>query len=133
MFGINKSLPKFADLKGKVAIVTGAAKGMGKADSLKLATAGAKVVLTDIDVAGCQLVADEIKKLNDEKSNLDKNIDQLTKNNLQQQNQIITLNLTKNIIYPNTKINIAIVKTINISSNNFIVHFLTHYIFLQLQ
>ena len=62
MFGMNKSLPKFCDLKGKVAIVTGAAKGMGKADSLKLAGAGAKVVLADIDVVGCQLVADEIKK-----------------------------------------------------------------------
>jgi len=62
MFGLNKSLPKFCDLKGKVAIVTGAAKGMGKADSLKLAGAGARVVLADIDVAGCQLVADEIKK-----------------------------------------------------------------------
>lgn len=62
MFGLNKTLPKFCDLSDKVAIVTGAAKGMGKADSLKLAGAGAKVVLCDIDVAGCQLVADEIKK-----------------------------------------------------------------------
>ena len=62
MFGLNKTLPKFGDLKGKVAVVTGAAKGMGKADSIKLANAGAKVVLCDIDVAGCQLVADEIKK-----------------------------------------------------------------------
>ena len=62
MFGLNKTLPKFCDLRGKVAIITGAAKGMGKADSIKLANAGAKVVLCDIDVAGCQLVADEIKK-----------------------------------------------------------------------
>jgi NAD(P)-dependent dehydrogenase (short-subunit alcohol dehydrogenase family) len=45
-----------------VAIVTGAAKGMGKADALKLSGAGAKVVLCDIDVAGCQQVAEEIKK-----------------------------------------------------------------------
>ena len=62
MFGLNKTTPKFCDLKGKVAIVTGAAKGMGKAHALKFSEAGAKVVLTDIDVAGCQLVADEIKK-----------------------------------------------------------------------
>ena len=62
MFGLNKTLSKFCDLKGKVAIITGAAKGMGKADSIKLANAGAKVVLTDVDLAGCQLVADEIKK-----------------------------------------------------------------------
>ena len=31
-------------------------------NATNLANAGAKVVLTDIDVAGCQLVADEIKK-----------------------------------------------------------------------
>ena len=62
MFGLNKTTPKFCDLKGKVAIITGAAKGMGKADALKLSSAGAKVVLTDIDLAGCQQVAEEIKK-----------------------------------------------------------------------
>ena len=62
MFGLNRTTPKFCDLKGKVAIVTGAAKGLGKAHALKLSGAGAKVVLTDIDVAGIQLVADEIKK-----------------------------------------------------------------------
>ncbi|MEI7425103.1 MAG: SDR family NAD(P)-dependent oxidoreductase [Candidatus Staskawiczbacteria bacterium] len=63
MFGLNKTTPKFCDLKGKVAIVTGAAKGMGKADSIKLANAGAKVVVCDVDIAGCQLVVEEIKKL----------------------------------------------------------------------
>lgn len=66
MFGLNKTTPKFCDLKGKVAIVTGAAKGMGKAHALKLSGAGAKVVLTDIDVAGIQIVADEIKKMRGE-------------------------------------------------------------------
>ena len=66
MFGLNRTVPKFCDLKGKVAIVTGGAKGMGKADSIKLAQAGARVVLCDIDVAGCQLVVDEIKKLRGE-------------------------------------------------------------------
>jgi NAD(P)-dependent dehydrogenase (short-subunit alcohol dehydrogenase family) len=66
MFGFNKTLPKFCDLRGKVAIVTGAAKGMGKADSIKLARAGAKVVLCDIDLAGCQLVVEEIKKMRGE-------------------------------------------------------------------
>ncbi len=62
MFGLNRTTNKFCDLKGKVAIVTGAAKGMGKADSIKLANAGAKIVLADIDLPGCQQVADEIKK-----------------------------------------------------------------------
>jgi len=66
MFGLNRTTPKFCDLKGKVAIVTGAAKGMGKADSLKLALSGAKVVLSDIDIQGCQLVVEEIKKLRGE-------------------------------------------------------------------
>ncbi|MEK7562483.1 MAG: SDR family NAD(P)-dependent oxidoreductase [Patescibacteria group bacterium] len=66
MFGLNKSLPKFCDLRGKVAIVTGAAKGMGKADSIKLAQAGAKVALCDIDLIGCQQVVEEIKKMRGE-------------------------------------------------------------------
>lgn len=63
MFGLNKITPKFCDLKGKVAIITGAAKGMGKAHSLKLAGAGAKIIVCDVDIAGCQLVVEEIKKL----------------------------------------------------------------------
>jgi 3-oxoacyl-[acyl-carrier protein] reductase len=63
MFGLNKtSSLKFCDLKGKVAIVTGAAKGMGKAHSLLLAKAGAKVVLGDLSKDECQVVVDEIKK-----------------------------------------------------------------------
>ncbi|HCC60201.1 MAG: hypothetical protein A2402_03920 [Candidatus Staskawiczbacteria bacterium RIFOXYC1_FULL_37_43] len=57
---------KFCDLRGKVAIVTGAGKGMGEADSIKLANAGAKVVLVDISKDDCEKVADEIKKNNGE-------------------------------------------------------------------
>ena len=63
MFGQNKTSSKFCDLNGKVAIVTGAGKGMGEAHSLKLAGAGAKVVLADISLEDCQKVADEIKKI----------------------------------------------------------------------
>ena len=66
MFGLNRTTPKFCDLKGKIAIVTGAAKGIGKADAVKLAMAGAKVVLADLSLQECQLVADEIKKLRGE-------------------------------------------------------------------
>ncbi len=62
MFGLNRTTSKFCDLKGKVAIITGAAKGMGRADAIKLANAGAKVVLVDVDLLGCQDVADQIKK-----------------------------------------------------------------------
>jgi NAD(P)-dependent dehydrogenase (short-subunit alcohol dehydrogenase family) len=35
-------------LKGKVAVVTGASRGLGRMDALKLAEAGADVVVTDI-------------------------------------------------------------------------------------
>jgi len=62
MFGNNKTSSKFCDLNGKVAIITGAGKGMGEADSIKLAKAGAKIVLADIDVASCEKVAEKIKK-----------------------------------------------------------------------
>jgi len=62
MFGQNKTIKKFCDLSGKVAIITGAKQGMGRTHALTLARAGAKVVLADISQEGCQLVADEIKK-----------------------------------------------------------------------
>ncbi|MCS6946614.1 MAG: SDR family oxidoreductase, partial [Steroidobacteraceae bacterium] len=39
-------------LQGKIALVTGAASGLGKADALALAREGARVVITDIDEAG---------------------------------------------------------------------------------
>ncbi len=48
------------DLAGKVAVVTGAGRGMGKAHALALAAQGAKVAITDLDVGECKLVAEEI-------------------------------------------------------------------------
>ncbi len=50
------------DLKNKVAIVTGARRGMGKSHALTLAKAGAKVVVSDISQEDCKQVIDEIKK-----------------------------------------------------------------------
>lgn len=48
-------------VKGKVAIVTGAAGGLGKAQALLLAKEGAEVVVTDVDDAQGNKVAEEIR------------------------------------------------------------------------
>jgi rhamnose utilization protein RhaD (predicted bifunctional aldolase and dehydrogenase)/NAD(P)-dependent dehydrogenase (short-subunit alcohol dehydrogenase family) len=47
-------------LDAKVALVIGAASGIGRATALRFAAAGAHVVLADLDVAGAQAAADEI-------------------------------------------------------------------------
>ena len=44
-------------VKGKVAIVTGAASGVGRKDALLLVREGARVTLTDIDEEGGRAVA----------------------------------------------------------------------------
>lgn len=48
------------DLTNKIAIVTGARRGMGRTHALALAKQGAKVAVTDIDEGECQTVVDEI-------------------------------------------------------------------------
>jgi len=50
------------NLKNKIAIVTGARRGMGRTHALTLARAGAKVVVSDISEDDCQKVVEEIKK-----------------------------------------------------------------------
>lgn len=47
-------------VEGKVAIVTGAASGMGRADAILLASEGAKVVVTDMNETDGQAVAEAI-------------------------------------------------------------------------
>ena len=49
-------------LNGKVAVVTGAASGIGKQIALTLARAGAAVAIADLNLAGANAVADEIKQ-----------------------------------------------------------------------
>jgi|APSaa5957512535_1039671.scaffolds.fasta_scaffold46106_2 3(or 17)beta-hydroxysteroid dehydrogenase len=51
-------------VSGKVALVTGGASGLGKADAIVLAREGAKVVLTDIDdAAGAEVVRHIVEDL----------------------------------------------------------------------
>lgn len=47
-------------VEGKIALVTGGAMGLGKADCMRLAEEGAKVIVTDIDLAKAQAVAEAI-------------------------------------------------------------------------
>lgn len=55
--------PKTFDLTGKVAIVTGAANGLGAAFSEAMAEAGADVVCADIDETGLPLTVEKVKQL----------------------------------------------------------------------
>jgi NAD(P)-dependent dehydrogenase (short-subunit alcohol dehydrogenase family) len=48
------------DLTGRTAIVTGSARGIGQAIALRLADAGASLVVTDIAQEACDAVAAEI-------------------------------------------------------------------------
>lgn len=49
-------------LSGEVAIITGAAQGIGRSAALQFAKEGAKVVVSDLDEQKAQAVVDEIKK-----------------------------------------------------------------------
>lgn len=48
------------ELRDKVALVTGARRGMGRAHALALAKQGARVVITDVDLNECQIVEGEV-------------------------------------------------------------------------
>ncbi|MBM3833578.1 MAG: SDR family oxidoreductase [Verrucomicrobia bacterium] len=54
---------KLFDLSGRVALVSGAASGLGRAMSIALAEAGADLVLADVNETGMNLTAQQINQL----------------------------------------------------------------------
>lgn len=56
-------MPTPSDMKDKVALVTGAAAGLGKATALRLARVGANVCLVDINAEALETTATEIRAL----------------------------------------------------------------------
>lgn len=49
-------------VKDRVAVVTGASRGIGRSIALALAAGGAKIVAADISLEGCQALVDELAK-----------------------------------------------------------------------
>ena len=56
-------MKKLFDLGGKIALVTGGSRGLGRSMVLGFAKAGADVVIASRKLEGCQKVADEVKAL----------------------------------------------------------------------
>jgi NAD(P)-dependent dehydrogenase (short-subunit alcohol dehydrogenase family) len=56
-------MPTATDMKGKAALVTGAASGLGRATALKLAGAGADICLVDVNPAGLEETASAVRDL----------------------------------------------------------------------
>jgi NAD(P)-dependent dehydrogenase (short-subunit alcohol dehydrogenase family) len=57
---VDESIGRLLSLDGKVALVTGAATGIGEAIAAVLAAAGAHVLVADVDVDGAERVASEL-------------------------------------------------------------------------
>ena len=53
-------MPIYPEFKGRVAVVTGAAQGIGAVTAQAFAKQGAKVALLDIDGAGAKKITDSI-------------------------------------------------------------------------
>jgi len=56
-------MPTASDMKGKAALVTGAASGLGRATARALGRAGADVCLVDVNAAGLEEAAHEVRAL----------------------------------------------------------------------
>ncbi len=56
-------MPAPSDMKGKAALVTGAAAGLGRATALRLARAGADICLVDLNARGLEETASEVRAL----------------------------------------------------------------------
>jgi len=61
-------------LEGKVAVVTGGAQGLGKADALAMAKEGADVAVCDLNLKGAQETADEVKAMGRKSMALELNV-----------------------------------------------------------
>lgn len=57
----DKSLHELISLEGKVAVVTGGARGIGAAIARRFAEAGADVVVADLDKEGAELTAERLR------------------------------------------------------------------------
>lgn len=56
-------MPSASGMKGKAVVVTGAASGLGRATALKLAQAGADVCVVDLNAAGLEETAAQLRAL----------------------------------------------------------------------
>jgi len=53
---------RYKEIQGKIAIITGAGRGIGRAIALRLSDEGAAVSLADVDLASAEALAEDIKK-----------------------------------------------------------------------
>ena len=60
---VNEKMTKLFDLTDRVAVVSGAAQGLGRATALALAQHGADLVLVDRNQSGAEAIATQIQAL----------------------------------------------------------------------